>query len=96
MTRESDAVARMAQTDFVILAPGTDREGADRLIARVLQGLGANEEVSLQAGVCTVSGADADSPAAEEFLRRATNALRDVQTRKSWDGWNQFGRLGTN
>ena len=98
LTRESDAVARMAHTDFVILAPGTDREGADRLIERVLEGLGegGRPTVSLQAGVCTVSGAEADSPAAEEFLRRATVALRSVQTRGSWDGWNQLGAIGTN
>jgi diguanylate cyclase (GGDEF)-like protein len=100
LTRESDAVARMAQSDFVILAPGTDREGADRLVERVFQGLGLDVDgqpaVSLQAGVCTVSGTDEDSPAAEEFLRRATSALRDVQTRGTWDGWNHLGALGTN
>src|SRR5688572_10963556 len=63
VTRASDAVVRMAQNVFVILAPGTDREGADRLIARVLEGLAKRDhtDVSLQAGVCAVSGADADS-----------------------------------
>jgi PleD family two-component response regulator len=98
VTRASDAVARMAQNDFVILAPGTDREGADRLIARVLEGLARPDQpdVSLQAGVCAVSGADADSPAPEEFLRRATSALRDAQTRGTWDGWNQAPAFGTN
>ncbi len=98
MTRASDAVARMAQTDFVILAPGTDREGADRLIERVLEGLAGEgrPEVSLQAGVCAVSGSEPDSPAAEEFLRRATNALRDAQTRESWDGWNRLHTFGHN
>jgi PleD family two-component response regulator len=98
LTRTSDAVARMAHTDFVILAPGTDRQGADRLIERVLQGVMADGRPasSLQAGVCTVSGSEADSPAAEEFLRRATTALRDVQTRGSWDGWTPMGTPGTN
>jgi PleD family two-component response regulator len=98
VTRASDAVARMAQTDFVILAPGTDREGADRLIERVLEGLveEGRPSVSLQAGVCALSGTDADAPAPEEFLRRATSALRDVQTRGSWDGWNPLGARGTN
>ena len=98
LTRESDSVARMAQTDFVILAPGTDREGADRLIARVLEAL--QEEgrpvPSLQAGICAVSDADADSLAAEEFLRRATSSLRDAQTRGSWDGWNRVAPFGPN
>jgi PleD family two-component response regulator len=88
LTRASDAVARMAQTEFIIVAPGTDQEGADRLIARVLEG--AAEEgrpsPSIKAGVCAISGAEADSPAAaEEFLRRATNALRDLQTRSAWE-----------
>lgn len=100
LTRASDAVARMATHDFVIVAPGTDKEGADRLIQRVLEKSGepGRPGVSLQAGVCAVSGADADSPAAaEEFLRRATNALRDVQTRRSWgDGRNPLLAFGPN
>ena len=98
VTRESDAVARMAPTDFVILAPGTDREGADRLIERVLEGLAGEgrPEVSLQTGVCAVSGSEPDSPAAEEFLRRATNALRDAQTRESWNGGNRLHTFGHN
>lgn len=100
LTRASDAVARMASHDFVIVAPGTDKDGADRLIQRVLEKSGepGRPAVSLQAGVCAVSGADADSPAAaEEFLRRATNALRDVQTRRSWgDGRNPLIAFGPN
>ena len=37
LKRSSDAVARTAQRDFVILAPGTDQEGAERLLERVLE-----------------------------------------------------------
>jgi DNA-binding response OmpR family regulator len=98
LTRESDAVARTAETDFVILAPGTDREGAERLIARVLEGLEEDGGVGgfLRAGVCAVSANDVDSPAADEFLRRATHALRDAQTRSSFEGWAGLRTFGAN
>ena len=98
LTRASDAVARMAESEFVVLAPGTDREGADRLIERVIEKLSGDgpAEISLQAGICAVSGDEPDSPAAEEFLSRATNALREVQTRESWGRWDPTRDLDPN
>ena len=80
LKRSSDAVARMGPSDFVILAPGTDQEGAERLLQRVLERVKGDGEVSLGAGLFAVSGTDPDPPSPEEFLRRATNSLRGVQT----------------
>lgn len=80
--RTADAVARTGETDFVILAPGTDRDGADRIVERLIERLnGAASRVSLRAGASVASGMDSDTPNPEELLRRATSALRDAQGR---------------
>jgi diguanylate cyclase (GGDEF)-like protein len=88
VTRLSDAVGRMGDGDFVIVAPGTDEAGAARLVERVLQavkaGAGEDEdlrEVELKAGFYAAGGADPATVVPEELLRRATDALRDAQSR---------------
>lgn len=85
-TRLSDVVGRMGEEDFVILAPGTDREGAVRLAERIMsaveQGVDEHEELrelKLKAGLYALSGAEENSVKPEEFIQRATNALRSAQ-----------------
>jgi two-component system cell cycle response regulator len=86
-TRSSDAVARIGTTDFVIVAPGTDRNGAIRLAERVVDLLEKTEynndhirSLKLQAGLSAVSGRPDDLVVPEEVLRRATSALSDVRS----------------
>jgi diguanylate cyclase (GGDEF)-like protein len=86
-TRTSDAVARIGESDFVIVAPGTDRNGAIRLAERVVELLEKTEnqneeirELNLRAGLFADSGDPAeDRIFPEEVLRRATSALDEVR-----------------
>ena len=88
VTRDSDAIGRLGEHDFVVVAPGTPDEGAVRLADRVLEALqrqadhGGGPEIgematAIRAGFCTVSGPQDAS--AEDLLLRATMALRRAQ-----------------
>src|SRR5215207_6265421 len=85
--RSSDAIGRLGQAEFAIIAPATTNEGALRLIQR----LGGSIEASpipvrggerclrVRAGYCAVPDF-AESPVdAVELLLRATTALRDLK-----------------
>ena len=69
----------------VVVAPGTDEDGAVRLADRVLEAieahterpLGAGEIAQIRAGFCAVTGAEPTTP--EDLLLRATMALRRAQ-----------------
>jgi diguanylate cyclase (GGDEF)-like protein len=81
-TRSSDAVARIGTSDFVIVAPGTDRSGAVRLAERVVELLEKTEkqneairDLNLRAGYFADSGDREDRIVPEEIFRRATRAL---------------------
>lgn len=83
-TRSSDAVARIGTSDFVIVAPGTNREGAVRLAERVVELLEKTEtqnqairDLNLRAGFFADSGDLEDRIVPEEVFRRATRALDD-------------------
>lgn len=85
-TRLSDAVGRVGENDFVIMAPGTDQEGALRLAERVMEAVDRASaqnadlrDIELKAGFYVVSGSEPDTLIPEEFLRRATSALRGAQ-----------------
>jgi len=90
VTRLSDAVGRMGDGDFVIVAPGTDEKGAGRLVERVLEAVKQRSaededlrEVELKAGFYAAEGAQPEAVVPEELLRRATDALRDAQANGS-------------
>jgi diguanylate cyclase (GGDEF)-like protein len=92
VTRLSDAVGRMGDEDFVIVAPGTDEAGAARLVERVLQAVKAAagedeglQDVELKAGLYAGVGTSADTVVPEELLRRANDALRDARSRGNGD-----------
>jgi diguanylate cyclase (GGDEF)-like protein len=89
VTRLSDTVGRLGPGEFVVVAPGTDQDGAVRLADRVLRAIedaGDCERRSpvdleqlrqIRAGFCAVEGEEPTSP--EDLLLKATMALRRAQ-----------------
>jgi diguanylate cyclase (GGDEF)-like protein len=100
ISRESDAIGRFGESDFIILAPDTDAAGAERLARRVLDALAAaglsqvataeaGKNVRVRAGCYAVAGLPKTAylePA--ELLSRATMALRRSQAQR--DGEDLF------
>ncbi len=86
-TRGSDAIGRIGDTDFVIVAPDIDEGGATRLAERLLEALEehAKEDeslrtIQLKAGIYAVSRPEAGTNLVpESFLTHATTALRKAQ-----------------
>lgn len=81
VTRLSDAKGLLGDQHFVILAPDTDLEGAQRLAERVLDGYtesGASEE-PICIGLYAVDSAGDDPPRPGDLLTRATTAFRRAQ-----------------
>jgi GGDEF domain-containing protein len=80
--RLSDAVGRVGETEFVVIAPGTDEEGAAILARRILAALREEDEgesVALRAGVYSVRRSQLDPVSSLDLLSRATEALRRAQ-----------------
>ena len=85
VTRLSDTIGRLGPGEFVVVAPGTDKNGAVRLADRVLEALDASgspldrhrDTERILAGFCTIAGAQSTTP--EDLLHRATLALRKAQ-----------------
>ena len=87
VTRVSDTVGHLGPGEFVVVAPGTGKEGAFRLASRVLEALelarvpgGLAQPHSLgqiRAGFCAIEGDEPTAP--EDLLMRATTALRKAQ-----------------
>jgi GGDEF domain-containing protein len=71
----------------VIVAPGTDQEGAARLVERIAHavqngaaGSSGLRNLELRTGFYATDDEDSDDPVVpEELLRRATEALRKAQ-----------------
>lgn len=85
--RSSDAIGRLAQSEFAVIAPATDSEGVLRLVRRIGGSIeatpipvrGGERTLRVQAGYCAVPDF-AESPVdAVELLLRATTALRDLK-----------------
>jgi PleD family two-component response regulator len=85
VTRTSDTVGHLGPGEFVVVAPGTDQDGAVRLADRVFEAL-EREPTGLvdpellkqiRAGFCAVRGDQPTTP--EDLLLRATTALRTAQ-----------------
>ena len=89
VTRLSDTVGRLGTGEFVVVAPGTNREGALRLADRVLELIeesahradaeasAPGAELRLRAGFYAAAGAETVNP--EDLLFKATMALRRAQ-----------------
>jgi two-component system, cell cycle response regulator len=87
VTRVSDTIGRLGPGEFVVVAPGTDREGAVRLADRVFEAiegaassgaLDPEQSKLIRAGFFSTHG-DEDPTTPDELLLRATSALRRAQ-----------------
>lgn len=76
--RLSDAIGRVGEGEFVVIAPGTDPNGAARLAERMLDAAGTSE-VPLRAGVYSTRRTQKEPVASLDLLSRATAALRQAQ-----------------
>jgi diguanylate cyclase (GGDEF)-like protein len=85
--RASDAIGRLGPAEFAVIAPGTQADGAIRLVERLGQTIeaaplpldGQDRRLKIRAGYCAVPDF-AESPVdAVEMLLRATSALRHLR-----------------
>ncbi|HET7585760.1 MAG TPA: response regulator [Gemmatimonadaceae bacterium] len=87
-SRSSDAVGRMGQSEFAIIAPATTAEGALRMVERLRNRVeagsftigGLERRLRLRAGYCAVADFADSSVDGEEILLRATVALHHAPT----------------
>lgn len=81
VTRLSDAKGLLGDQHFVVLAPDTDLEGAQRLAERVLERYQASEDADspICIGLYAVESSEADPPRPGDLLSRATTAFRRAQ-----------------
>lgn len=84
--RLSDCVGRIKNGEFVIVAPGTDPEGAHRLAERLLKALEdlppeslGDISTGIRAGYYAVPSQEDQSPVPLDIVTRATLALRRAQ-----------------
>lgn len=76
--RLSDSIARVGESEFVVVAPGTDSEGATTLAERLLEATGG-VETDLRAGVYSVQQPKGEPVPSLDLLSRVTEALRRAQ-----------------
>ena len=82
--RVSDAIGRLGQQEFAIIAPSTEAQGAMRLLQRLQESLetspisvaGSDRRLRIRASYCAVSDYAESSVDAVEMLLRAATALR--------------------
>ena len=82
--RVSDAIGRLGQQEFAIIAPSTEAQGAVRLVQRLQESLetspitvaGSDRKLRIRASYCAVSDYAESSVDAVEMLLRAATALR--------------------
>jgi diguanylate cyclase (GGDEF) domain len=85
--RASDAIGRLGEAEFAVIAPATGPEGALRLVHRLTGAVegapipvrGGERNVRVQAGYCAVRDFAESTVDAVELLLRATTALRDLK-----------------
>jgi GGDEF domain-containing protein len=85
--RASDAIGRLGQSEFGVIAPGTGPEAALRMARRLGGAIesspipmrGGERTVRVRAGYCAVPDFAESSVDASELLLRATTALRDLR-----------------
>ncbi len=85
--RLSDVIARLAPTDFAVVAPDTDARGSRKLAARLIDGIRAyfaapdsEHRVRITVGYEVVSNLARAPIGAEALLLRATTAVRAGRT----------------
>lgn len=85
--RSSDAIGRLGQSEFAVIAPATNTDGALRLVRRLGGSIesspvpvrGGERSLKVQAGYCAVPDFAESTVDAVELLLRATTALRDLK-----------------
>ncbi len=85
--RASDALGRLGQFEFAVIAPATGPDAALRIVDRLGGALeatpiavrGGERAIRVRAGYCAVPDFSASSVDAVELLLRATTALRDLK-----------------
>ena len=88
VTRVSDTVGHLGPGEFIVVAPGTSRDGAVRLADRVIEAIESEARHDdlidpelvkhVRAGFCAVQGDEPTTP--EDLLLKATMALRQAQS----------------
>ena len=85
--RASDAIGRLGQLEYGVIAPATGPDAAVRMVRRLggaiesspSPGRGGEKTLRLRAGYCAVPDFAESSVDAVELLLRATSALRDLK-----------------
>jgi diguanylate cyclase (GGDEF)-like protein len=85
--RASDAIGRLGQSEYGVIAPATGPEAAVRMVRRLggviesspIPMRGGEKTLRLRAGYCAVPDFAQSSVDAVELLLRATTALRDLK-----------------
>ena len=96
--RASDAVGRLGRSEFAIIAPCTNHDGAVRLVARLKEQVesmplaidGAARRLHVRAGYCAVANFAQSSVDAVDLLLRAASALRQARGGESIDAAKSF------
>jgi diguanylate cyclase (GGDEF)-like protein len=96
--RSSDAVGRLGRSEYAIIAPSTDHDGAVRLVARLKEGVesipftldGTSRRFHVRAGYCAVANFAQSSVDAVDLLLRAASALRQARGGESIDAAKSF------
>lgn len=86
--RASDAIGRLGRSEFAVIAPATEAEGAVRLMQRLGQSIESEsvnlgeleKKLRIRAGYCAVADFAESSVDAVEMLLRATTALRHLRS----------------
>ena len=104
--RVSDALGRLGQSEFAIIAPATEESGAVRLMERLQESLeeapitvaGSDRRIRIRASYCAVPDYAGASVDAVEMLLRAAAALRQYRSDESdaprvWSYDSPPGRL---
>lgn len=99
VTRVSDIIARVGNDDFVIVAPSTNEEGAQRLADRLFEafeahraelGLPPEADMDLRAGYHSMDHPQNGELLPEDLLTRATLALRQAQAEEQGEWIKAF------
>lgn len=97
--RASDAIGRLGQSEFAIIAPGTEAKGAVKLVERLRASVESSptpagaKAMRIRAGYSTVPDFADSSVDAVEVLLRATTALRYLRTEQNGRDIRSFEEL---
>jgi len=99
--RTSDAIGRLGQSEFAVIAPATGPDGALRMVRRLGAAVettpipvrGGDRAVRIRAGYCAVPDFAESAVDAVELLLRATTALRDLRREGDTDRVRAFEQV---